>query len=215
VCSDHFPDSRGRILRPDEVPSLKLPSLPTRVLVPTPQRTLIRHSQTNCADSNETISSDSETLGLGHITHSDVAINTHLIMADIDSLETKLKEIEKNVTEAECNYSKQAFRVENISDDDNKVKFYTGFSTFAALMVCFNFLGPSVNKLAYRSTYTVAEEKSKKGRTRTLSPLNEFFLLLVRLRLGLLEQDLAYRFGISQSSVSRILITWINFVYLQ
>ena len=28
-------------------------------------------------------------------------------------------------------------------------------------------------------------------------------------------QDLAYRFGISQSSVSRILITWINFVYLQ
>ena len=109
---------------------------------------------------------------------------------------------------------KQEFiRVESISDNDQKVKFYTGFSTFAALMVCFNFLGPCVNKLVYRST--AAEEKSNKGRKRILSPLNEFFLLLVRLCLGLFEKDLAYRFGISQSSVSRILITWINFVYLQ
>ena len=49
----------------------------------------------------------------------------------------------------------------------------------------------------------------------TLSHLSEFFLLRVRLRLDLLQQDLAYRFGISQSSVSRILTTWIKFVYLK
>ena len=34
-------------------------------------------------------------------------------------------------------------------------------------------------------------------------------LVLVRLRLGLFEQDLAYRFGVSQSTISRIIITWI------
>ena len=39
--------------------------------------------------------------------------------------------------------------------------------------------------------------------------------MLVRLRLGLLEQDLAYRFAVSQSTVSRIINTWINFIYLQ
>ena len=33
--------------------------------------------------------------------------------------------------------------------------------------------------------------------------------------LGLMEQDIAYRFNISQSTVSRIIITWINFMYLQ
>ena len=57
--------------------------------------------------------------------------------------------------------------------------------------------------------------KSTKGRPRMLSPLEEFFLVLVRLRLRLLEQDLAYRFGISQPTVSRIFNTWINFLFLQ
>ena len=48
-----------------------------------------------------------------------------------------------------------------------------------------------------------------------LTPLDEFFLVLVRLRLGLFERDLADRFGVSVSTVSRICITWINFLYLK
>ena len=81
-------------------------------------------------------------------------------------------------------------------------------------MVCFNFLGPSVNKLTYWTTETF-EVKTNKGRKRLLSPLNEFFLVLIRLRLGLCEQDLAYRFCVSQPTVSQIINTWINFMYLQ
>lgn len=40
-------------------------------------------------------------------------------------------------------------------------------------------------------------------------------MVLVRLRLGLLEQDITDRFGLSVSTVSRIIITWINFLYLR
>ena len=40
-------------------------------------------------------------------------------------------------------------------------------------------------------------------------------MTLVRLRLGLLEQDLGYRFGVSQSTVSRITCTWINFLFVK
>ena len=45
--------------------------------------------------------------------------------------------------------------------------------------------------------------------------MDEFFLLLIRLRLGLFEQDIAYRFDISQSTVSRIIMTWTNLLYHQ
>ena len=40
------------------------------------------------------------------------------------------------------------------------------------------------------------------------------FLTLIPLRLGLLEQDLTYCFGMSKSTVSRI-IAWINFLFLK
>jgi len=43
--------------------------------------------------------------------------------------------------------------------------------------------------------------------------MNELFLVLVRLRLGLQLNDLAHRFQISRASVSRIFVTWINFLY--
>ncbi|XP_040062072.1 uncharacterized protein LOC120836984 [Ixodes scapularis] len=42
---------------------------------------------------------------------------------------------------------------------------------------------------------------------------NELFLLLVRLCLGLFEADLAHRFSIAQSTVSRIGMSWLNFLY--
>lgn len=41
------------------------------------------------------------------------------------------------------------------------------------------------------------------------------FLTLCRLRFGLPEQDLAFRFQVSQPTVSRIFITWVNFLYVK
>ena len=51
------------------------------------------------------------------------------------------------------------------------------------------------------------------GRRRSLSPMNQFFLTLCCIKAGLFEQDLANRFQISQSTVSRIITSWINFMY--
>ena len=86
-------------------------------------------------------------------------------------------------------------------------------------MACFNFLGPAVNNLicwdSGKRTDTPSRSLSKTGRSRALTPLEEFFLVLVRLSLGLLEKDLAYRFNVSVSTISRIWKTWIAFLYLQ
>ena len=109
----------------------------------------------------------------------------------------------------------------SIKHDDKQIHYYTGFSSYRIFKACFDFLGPAASNLTYWDPGKVAETGDKfdtttkgysKGRNRKCSPINEFFMVLVQLRLGLFERDLGYRFGVSQSTVSRILI---NFIYLQ
>ena len=53
----------------------------------------------------------------------------------------------------------------------------------------------------------------KVGVSASLPLEEQLFMTLVRLRLGLLERDLAFRFNISQGTVSKITNTWINLMY--
>ena len=80
------------------------------------------------------------------------------------------------------------------------------------MMICFNFLGPALAALSYHEKNS-GKETSFMGRHRSLTPLNEFFLTFCRLRVGLKQQGLAYRFGISLSTMSRIITTWLDFIF--
>ena len=51
---------------------------------------------------------------------------------------------------------------------------------------------------------------TKSDPTRKLSPQQELLLCLMRLRLALLVDDLAFRFQISSTTVRSIFITWIK-----
>ena len=135
---------------------------------------------------------------------------------EVDQLKQRKAELELQL---EVESLETQFHLENIKEDSNKVAFYTGFSNYDNLITCYTFLGPAVHNLIYwdsgKSSNQRDETEPKKGRKRALPPLEEFFLVLVRLRLGLLEKDLAYRFGISPATVSQIWKTWMNFLYLQ
>ena len=134
VCSDHFVNSKGRKLRPDEYPTLNLPSLPTQVSVPPPRRQLIRYSLPEKRKRCNEDEIEREVL------YSNVETNTELTWFAINEMENKLNEMTKQV-ELECNSlkEKEHLRLNNIKDDNEKIKFYTGFSTFKLLMICFNF----------------------------------------------------------------------------
>ena len=55
----------------------------------------------------------------------------------------------------------------------------------------------------------------KQGKPKLLKPKEEFFLTLFRLRQGFKEDHLGHLYGISEATVSRITISWINFMYFK
>lgn len=153
----------------------------------------------------------------------------------LTTLEEKYNELLKNYTSLKKANSKLektveelTFSVDSISEDN--IQFYTGFPNKQVFENVLEYLNPGENGeniVNVRSQGTpTSNEKSeqdlvntsgyqKVGRPKKLKPRNEFFLFLCRVRVGLLETDLAQRFNISVSSVSNIIISWANFVYLR
>ena len=110
--------------------------------------------------------------------------------------------------------------MEDLSHSDEKVRFYTGFVNFKMLMAMFQtVLLSGADRLNYwRGGHSVGErtyhDKGRKpGPKRVLRLEDEFLLTCMRLRLGLMQGHLADIFKVSESTVSRILNTWINFLY--
>ena len=64
------------------------------------------------------------------------------------------------------------------------------------------------------STQVLLAQK-KHGRKRSTSPEQELFMVLARMRCGLLLQDPAHRYGMSTMNVSWFWITWLNFLHQQ
>ncbi|KAK7890924.1 hypothetical protein WMY93_022887 [Mugilogobius chulae] len=66
-----------------------------------------------------------------------------------------------------------------------------------------------------RVTNAKASEAASGGfhRSTKLEPIDELFMFLMYLSVGLLPQDLAARFRVHRSTVSRIIATWTNFLY--
>ena len=90
----------------------------------------------------------------------------------------------------------RAFSFSLIEGNDKLTSFYTGLPHWVLFIHVFTFTVPFVQP---------------KG--RSLSPMDEFFLTLVKMRLNLMHEDLACRFQISLSSVSRIFHKWIDIMH--
>ena len=86
---------------------------------------------------------------------------------------------------------KQPFDEVYFAHDSDKVRFYIGLPAYDVLQtVCTNV-----------STFVIRK-------SLTLSKFQEFILTLMELNLNMPMQDLAYRFKISLSTVSRIFSAW-------
>ena len=118
--------------------------------------------------------------------------------------------------ELQTKHEKSLFRLENIKGDNYQINLYPSFPNYDTLLHFYRTILESDAKVMRQwrsgeSKDSYAEKKT--GRSHKLPLLEQLFLTLVRLCFGLLEFDLANRFGISQSSVSRITATWLNLLF--
>ncbi|VDH93027.1 Hypothetical predicted protein [Mytilus galloprovincialis] len=144
-----------------------------------------------------------------------------LLQSEIELLQCTLKEQEgcakTSENETVVKYINMYLDVNAVKDDITKLKFYTGL-TVPKFMCLWGYLGPSVNKLVYWNKDCGVPDRSHKkrpGPKQKMTPMNELFMTLIRIRQGLLLEDLSYRFGVSKTTVSRVVLTWIQFLYIR
>ena len=107
-----------------------------------------------------------------------------------------------------------------------EVKLYTGLNSTESFKCVFNFLLPKAQNMQYWRGAKQTEKEAPKGTAtpfqlfagtgkksgppRKLSLEQEILLTLMKLRLALLTEDLAFRFDVSSATASSIFITWIK-----
>ncbi|KAL3983384.1 acetyl-CoA C-acetyltransferase [Sarotherodon galilaeus] len=127
-------------------------------------------------------------------------------------VETLRKEIQELRVQRE-------FGLQRFAGSDTDIRFYTRFPSYDHLMAFWFLIEPCIYEMIRVSRAKSAANRNEEvltpARTSTrqlLQPIDEFFLFLVFLSVGLKERDLAHRFNIHQSTVSRIIATWTNFL---
>ena len=146
----------------------------------------------------------------------------------IMSMQARILELEEELTETKKNEKKKDASNKNVKalnmlkiclSSDKQTKFYTGLPSTKIFEALFEFLFEKVRKMSYwiGSKKTVVNKvrrfvvsPKKFGKSRNLPIKAELLLTLIKLRLGLLNHDIADRFGVSDSVISSVLNTWIK-----
>ena len=90
--------------------------------------------------------------------------------------------------------------IDSFEADQKRLKFYTGLESIHAFKAIFNLIAPAIEGHHDLSS---------------LQKFSQFLMVVIKLRLNLSDQDLGYRFGVSQSTVSKIWIKLINIMYVR
>lgn len=148
----------------------------------------------------------------------------------ITLLQDKIKELEEqiNMNQNKKNYIRDYRPIhKKILTSDERTKFYTGLPKKDLFYKLFDHLQPKIKTMRYwrgeKNTVLCANNLKRKylsspkkfGPQRKLVQIDEFLLVLMKLRLGLLELDLADRFNITTSTVSSTFFTWMKMLSIE
>ena len=97
--------------------------------------------------------------------------------------------------------STERWGIEMFENDNKSIQFYTGFENLKHFNLVFDLLGPAAYEL--------------KNRCEKISPKNQFFMTMMKIRQVKEDFELSLFFKVSETLVSSICTTWINFMYYQ
>ena len=118
--------------------------------------------------------------------------------------------------------------LERFASSDDDIFLYTGFQSYNALIAFWNFIKPcaesllSWNRVRAKLNGNLADtafpylqgQTKEKQRKWEIEPIDQLWMFLTRVQLGLFESDLAHRFDVSGSTVSDVVVTWATYLYI-
>ncbi|XP_068108069.1 uncharacterized protein [Hyperolius riggenbachi] len=138
-------------------------------------------------------------------------------MTDAEMLHAAREEIAR-LQQRNAALEKNRFFLERFCTDSSLINFYTGFKDYSTLKIVFSTLteteGSSEKWKQCQQVGNTSVNRQRVSETETMSQMDQFFLFLCKVRQGFHDQDLSVRFNISQSRVTRIVITWAHYLYL-
>lgn len=121
---------------------------------------------------------------------------------EVGRLQKALKRKEKEMCTSKQPCHSQLLKI------DHDVRFFTGIENRGLFNSLHDLIVPFINR-RWKGPARIQKGKRTKS-TRKLPSKDEFLLALMKLRLGLLHEDLASRFNISTTLVGEIFVTWIR-----
>ncbi|XP_072176348.1 uncharacterized protein [Diadema setosum] len=119
-------------------------------------------------------------------------VQTDFLATDISSLEERVQQLEKDniylraqLQDAENRAKLSSLQEQDFKDNNSKLKFYTGLPSWQTFMALFTLITTAL------------------PRCRKLTKFEQVLMFLMKLRLNLFDDDIAYRFRVSQSTVSQ------------
>ena len=230
ICGDHFGGGhkRSRLHLPSIFPWSKHAST-RRVLKRVSPEKIVKKSR--ICKKNRRLASLNKDHSEDTLPESDLCQTEDVLLTSDQGMQTDFYEQVQNKDESlqtECyetvkvNFGTQTellrFDINQFKDKDSDIAFYTGFPNYKTLMLCFDMVKDAAKNISYGNYDRKCFDCPpvwQPGRPRILTTFQEFVLVLMRLRLGLFERDLAHRFEISESTVSVIFRTWIRFLRLE
>ncbi|XDV16305.1 hypothetical protein PO909_016081 [Leuciscus waleckii] len=140
------------------------------------------------------------------------------VCVDRERYEDALREIEALREQLQTFHLHHSFGLKRFASSPEDIRFYTRFPSYEHLMVFWNLIEAATAnivtvtraKKTYATTTTI---ESPLTRPTKLLPIDELFLFLTYLSTGCTQRELGHRFNIHRATVSRIIVTWANFLY--